>query len=77
VFGVNPALTDMDGANAAIDELSHFLYKTLGLASTLTEIGIDDKNFAVMAKKACCGDVLHGFVDLTPEDVVNIYKMCL
>lgn len=77
VFGVNSALTDVDGANAAIDELSHFLYKTLGLASTLTEIGIDDKNFAVMAKKACCGDVLHGFVDLTPEDVVNIYKMCL
>ena len=32
---------------------------------------------AIMAKKACGGDVLHGFTDLTPDDVEKIYRMCL
>ena len=58
-------------------ESSDFLFKTLGLKSTLTEIGIDDTNFKVMAKKAYGGDVLQGFKLLTAEDVENIYRMCL
>jgi hypothetical protein len=77
IFGLDESLTDMDGARLAIDKLSGFLYDTLGLASTLTEIGIDDKNFAVMAKKACGGGVIQSFKNLTPSDVEQIYKMCL
>jgi len=77
VFGVDASLSDIDGAKQAIVCLNDFLFKTLGLQSTLTEIGIDDKNFKVMAKKACKGDVLKGFKHLTPEDVENIFKMCL
>lgn len=65
------------GAEAAIGALSDFLYNKLGLASTLTEIGIDDRDFARMAEKACAGGVLHGFTDLTPKDVEAIYRMCL
>lgn len=77
VFGIDASLSDMEGAKQAISCLSDFLFKELGLQSTLTEIGIDDKNFKVMAKKACGGDVLHGFKPLTPEDVENIFRMCL
>ncbi len=77
VFGVDASLSDMDGAKQAIACLSDFLFKTLGLNSTLTEIGIDDTNFKVMAKKACRGDVLQGFKPLTPEDVEKIFRMCL
>lgn len=77
VFGVDASLSDMEGAMRAIACLSDFLFKTLGLQSTLTEIGIDDTNFKVMAKKACGGEVLQGFKPLTPEDVENIFKMCL
>lgn len=77
VFGVDGALSDMEGAKRAIAALSDFLFKELGLQSTLSEIGIDDKNFNLMARKACGGDVLKGFKTLTPEDVENIFKMCL
>ena len=77
VFGIDASLSDMEGARRAIDALSDFLFATLGLASTLTEIGIDDANFKVMAEKACRGGVLQGFKPLTPQDVENIFRMCL
>lgn len=77
VFGIDASLSEMEGAKGAIERLSDFLFKDLGLQSTLSEIGIDDTNFKVMAKKACWGDVLHGYKTLKPEDVENIFRMCL
>ena len=77
IFGINHSLSDTDGANAAIDALSNFFFHTLGLKSTLTELGIDDSNFSVMAQKACGGGTLHGFKPLTPKDVEAIFRMCL
>jgi len=77
VFGVDASLSDMEGAKKAISSLSEFLFETLGLQRTLTEIGIDDSKFKAMAKNACSGEVMHGYKTLTPEDVENIYRMCL
>jgi hypothetical protein len=77
IFGIDESLTDIEGANVAIDKLSCFLYGTLGLASNLTEIGIDDKNFSEMAQKACGGGVINSFKNLNSKDVENIYRMCL
>jgi hypothetical protein len=77
VLGVDATLSLMDGAKEAIRALEEFFFNTLGLKPTLTDLGIDDRNFAVMAKKACRNDVLHGFTDLTPEDVEKIFRMCL
>jgi alcohol dehydrogenase YqhD (iron-dependent ADH family) len=77
VLGVDEALSLMDGAKEAIRRLEEFFFNTLGLKPTLTDLGIDDSNFAVMARKACRNDVLHGFTDLTPEDVEKIFRMCL
>lgn len=77
VFGVDASLPEMEGARRAIAALSDFLFTTLGLKSTLTEIGIDDANFKVMAEKACRGGVLPGFRPLAPRDVENIFRMCL
>ena len=78
VMGCDPGLSIMEGAGAAIDALETFFFETLGLKSRLSDLGIDDKNFALMAKKACGQNgVLHGFTDLTPADVENIYRMCL
>ena len=45
--------------------------------STLTELGIDDANFSVMAQKACAGGTLQGFKPFTPKDVEAICRMCL
>ena len=78
VFGVDSALPLMDGARAAISALENFFFNTLGLKPHLSDLGIDDKNFALMAKKAC-GErgKLEGFTTLTPADVEQIYRLCL
>ncbi|MFT3952044.1 MAG: iron-containing alcohol dehydrogenase [Oscillospiraceae bacterium] len=76
VFGLDASLSDMDGANQAIDALSAFLFDTLGLQSTLIAIGIDETNFARMAQKAC-GGILYGFKHLNAQDVEAIFRMCL
>ena len=78
VFGVDPTLSETDGAKAAIEAMEKFFFETLGLKSRLSDLGIDDKNFALMAKKACGGEgKLEGFTTLTPDDVEEIFKLCL
>lgn len=77
VFGIDPSLNQMEVAKKSIDMLSEFLFKTLGLQSTLTEIGIDDSNFEIMAKKSMSGGLAYGFKPLDKDDVINIFKMCL
>ena len=77
VFGVDPKFSDMDGAKEALNRFKNFLYNELGLDSTLTALKIDKMNFAIMAKKSCRGDVMHGYRDLTPQDVEKIFEMCL
>ncbi|MBQ9556046.1 MAG: iron-containing alcohol dehydrogenase [Muribaculaceae bacterium] len=78
VMGLDATLPVMEGAKAAIKALEAFFYETLGLKSRLSDLGIDDKNFAAMARKACGAEgILHGFTDLTPADVEEIFRMCL
>ena len=76
VFGVDTNQEPMAIAKEGIKRLYDFFFKTLGLQSTLTELGIGEEHFAEMAYKACGGKVLKGFKVLSQEDVVNIYKMC-
>lgn len=77
VFGIDSSLEATEIAKESIKLLSQFLYNTLGLKSHLKDIGIDDKNFSTMAKKACGDAVLQGFVPLNQQDIENIFQMCL
>jgi len=78
VFGIDAALPQMEVAKKAIDMLSDFFYKTLGLKSTLGEVGIDETHFKEMAKSAVTlNDTVHMFKPLNEEDIIEIYKMCL
>lgn len=77
VLGLAPSATIKEGSQKAIDTLSDYVYKTLGLKSTLTECGIDDSKFEEMAANCTHGNVINGYRPLTKEDVVNIYRMCL
>lgn len=77
VFGVAEGMNAMEGAKQAIDAMSKFCFTTLGLASTLTELGIDSRHFKKMAEHACRGGVISGPKALTPADVEAIYAMCL
>jgi alcohol dehydrogenase YqhD (iron-dependent ADH family) len=67
----------MEVAKKTIEMIKEFLFSTLGLESTLTEIGIDDKNFTVMAEKAVKGGTMYAFQPLAAEDIEKIFRMCL
>lgn len=61
-------------AHAGIDALKKFFFETMGLPANLRAVGItDDKNFEVMAQKACDGSK-GSFAPLTKEDIIEIYK---
>ena len=78
VLGVDESLSEIDGAKAAIAALEKFFFETLGLKSRLSDLGIGDENFSLMAKKACGpAGKLDGFTTLTPEDVEKIFRLCL
>lgn len=76
VFGIDASLDPMTIANQSIKRLSAFLFDTLGLQRTLTEIGVDTAQFPLMARKACGGDVIPGFKPLHQADIEQIYEMC-
>lgn len=77
VFGIDPSLDPMTIAKKSIELLSAFLFDTLGLKSTFTEVGIQESDFSRMAEKSCDGEVLHGFKPLEKQDIEKIFKMCL
>lgn len=51
VFGVDENLPPMEIANKGIEMMEKFLFETLGLKSSFTDIGIDESHFEVMAEK--------------------------
>ena len=78
VFGVDENLPPMEIANKGIEMMEKFLFETLGLKSSFTDIGIDESHFEVMAERAVrLGGLAYAFKPLAKEDVVNIFKMCL
>ncbi len=77
VFGLDASLPQMEAAKKSIELVAEFLYQTLGLKSTLEEIGIDDTHFEVMAEKSLSGGLAYAFKPLGKDDVVNIFRMCL
>jgi alcohol dehydrogenase YqhD (iron-dependent ADH family) len=77
VFGIDGSFPQMEVAKKSIAMIKDFLFGTLGLQSTLTEIGIDDTNFEIMAKKAVTGGTMYAFQPLAAEDIEKIFRMCL
>lgn len=82
VFGIPAASRDADTAQAGIEALVAF-YKTMGLPTTMRELGIpDDSRFEEMAKKAVLGRSSDGneipqgnFRKLFSRDIVEIYRL--
>lgn len=74
VFGITEG-TDMEIAKASIRATKDF-FKKMGLPSTLTEVGIDDKYFDIMAQKASAGSV-GSFVPLSKKGIISIYRAAL
>lgn len=77
VFGLDAAQEPMEIARQSIARVSEFLFDTLGLKSTFSEVGIRKEDFPVMAQKACGGGILPGFKPLFQTDIEHIFEMCL
>ncbi|WP_303131993.1 iron-containing alcohol dehydrogenase [uncultured Olsenella sp.] len=76
VWGVGET-DDMAIAHEAIRLTREFFFRTMGMPATLREVGItSDEHFAVMAKKAAAGSK-GSFVELSEEDVEQIYSAAL
>lgn len=77
VWGFEKSEDKFKLANQGIDATEAFFSK-IGLPSKLSEFGIDDTKFEVMAKKAVeIGHLKKAYVPLAENDVINILKMCL
>ncbi len=76
VFGIDASLDKMAIAKESIRLTAEFLFDTLGLQRTFTEVGIKREDYALMAKKACRYGDIKGFKTLTPTDVERIFEMC-
>lgn len=76
VFGIDASLDKMAIAKESIRRTAEFLFDTLGLQRTFTEVGIKREDYALMAKKACRYGDIKGFKTLTPTDVERIFEMC-
>ena len=77
VFGINADLPAMEIARQAIAKTKEFLFDTLALKSSFTELGIGDERIPTMARKACRGGELRGFVPLNQQDIESIFRNCL
>lgn len=77
VFGIDPTdKSDETVIRLGIRALEDF-YRSLGLPVTLTEAGIDDSQFEVMAQKAVVNGALGSFKKLEKQDVIEILKLAL
>ena len=77
VFGVDPY--DFDERERALllaDELDSF-FRKLGVKTTLTELGIDDKDFDVMAQRATKNGSVGHYVPLDAAKITEILKLAI
>jgi len=75
VFGIKGA-NDEVSAMAGITAYEEF-FRSIGLKTRLSEIGIDDKNFAVMAAMAVKNGAIGNFKKLNAADVEKIYRLAM
>jgi alcohol dehydrogenase YqhD (iron-dependent ADH family) len=77
VYGADTFLHDeKERAYILAEELTKF-FRKLSLRTTLTELGIDDKDFAVMAKRATRNGPVGHYLPLTAEAIEEILKLAL
>ena len=75
VWGVDASLPTMEAAGLAIEKTAEY-FKKMGIASTLTEVGIDDQLLEEMAEKVV-PQLKYAYVPLTKEEIIEIYRAAL
>ncbi len=77
VFGADPYdYNEKERAYVLADKLSDF-FKKLGIKTTLSELGIDDRDFEIMAKRATRNGSVGHYEPLDEKAIVEILKIAL
>ena len=77
VFGIDPALPEMEIAEKAIQSI-HDFYREIGLPMTLREVGIDGSRIDEMAHHIAVNEGLeNAWAPLHEEDITAILRDCL
>ncbi len=77
VFGADPYnYSEEERAQILAEKLEQF-FKKLGLKTTLTELGIDDKDFEIMAKRATRNGKVGHYEPLDADSIVKILKLAI
>ena len=77
VFGIDPALPEMEIAEKAIQSI-HDFYREIGLPMTLREVGIDGSRVDEMAHHIAVNEGLeNAWAPLHEEDIAAILRDCL
>ena len=77
VFGVDAYDHDEEERALILAEKLSDFFRKLGLKVRLTELGIDDKDFQVMAARATRNGTVGHYVPLDKEKFVDILKLAL
>ena len=77
VWEIDYNLPKMEIALEAIRCLEDFFYKDLGLTSNLTDLGITDEYFDIMAERVSNYSGEPRYTDLSKQDVLDILNACL
>lgn len=76
VWGIDSNLDKFEIANKAIENTRDF-FKRIGIPMSLREVGIGEEKLETMAEFASKRGAKYGYVSLSKEDVLEIYKMSL
>lgn len=77
VFGADPYnYSEEERAQILAEKLEQF-FKKLGLKTTLTELGIDDRDFETMAKRATRNGKVGHYEPLDADSIVKILKLAI
>lgn len=76
VWGLEPSSDPSETAEKAIGKTRAF-FKSLGLPSTLREVGIGEEKLGIMAEKAARHGLKDAFVPLEKDDVLAIFRAAL
>ncbi len=77
VFGVDPYdYTEKERAYKLSEKLESF-FKKIGLKTTLTELGIDDKDFDIMAKRATKNGPVGHYEPLDEKSFIEVLKLAI
>ena len=77
VFGVDPYdYTEKERAYKLSGKIESF-FKKIGLKTTLTELGIDDKDFDIMAKRATKNGPVGHYEPLDEKSFIEVLKLAI